>query len=270
MTRDDEAFQQSLTLFHRYSRQNDETVRQMQLRHILPSSPIGNSSLLDIGAGEGRLPRLLQPYVGKLVLLEPNDRCADVLERSFSPVYRCAWGPAALHRLQINFPDGFDIVTMSHMLYHLGGMDDVRTKIRMALALLKPQGHLVIVVNQPTAVTLKVGVASFAAGGRPDEAQWQQTLQGFCHQPSFYAELAGATTTVSVESIETPLQDVPNREELIALLRMALIDPISTAPCSLERLDAQIATFLDINYPALPYPATLSSQDSLIILRRSG
>lgn len=57
-------------------------------------------------------------------------------------------------------------------------------------------------------------------------------------------------------------------QELILLFRMPLLDPLSPAPCDTDRLDAFIACDLDSRYPGLTYPATIPSQDDLIVLRK--
>ncbi len=267
MLLDYEVFEQALTLFHHYSRQNSETVRQMQAKGILPTTRRRGFAVLDIGAGQGHLPSLMQPYADTLVLLEPNRRCVEVLQQAFPHVYPCPWGASALERLHRDYPQGFDLITMSHMLYHFDGLDDIRDKVRMALTLLKPGGQLVIVLNQPSAPMALIGIAFQVATGRQAEVATNQDLHAFCHTSRFYRDLAGQGTAVVIASIDTPLDRVPSRAALIALLRMCLINPLSESPCATDELDAFISEFLDSHYPRLTYPATLPSRDELIVIR---
>ena len=128
----------------------------------------------------GYLPSLMRQYADTLVLLEPNPRCAERLRRSFDTVHTCLWGEPALHRMLSNYSQGFDLITMSHVLYHFNGLNDIRDKIRMALALLKPQGHLAIVLNQPSAPMARIGIGFQLAERRERAAvlHWQSTSRG--------------------------------------------------------------------------------------------
>jgi SAM-dependent methyltransferase len=268
MPLDYEVFERALTLFHRHSLQNDETVRQMQARGILPSTPSSGFPVLDLGAGEGHLPTLMRPYADPLVLVEPNSRCVEALRRTFAHVYPLRWGEAALHRLRADFPQRFRLVTMSHMLYHFDGIDDVGRRLRMAFSLVQPGGHLVVVINQPSAPTALIGIAFQVAEGRAAEAATNQAVHASCHDPAFYQELAGDDAEVAIFPIDTPIHRVANRDELIILLRMALLDPLSETPCDTDRLDAFLAAELDTRYPGLDYPATLPSVDDMIVIRK--
>lgn len=268
MAVDYEVFEQALDLFHHYSRQNVETVRQMQAMGLLPTGHRHDFSVLDIGAGQGHLPGLMQDHVGTLVLLEPNPRCVHVLQRRFAMVYPCRWEAAARERLRQDYPQGFDLITMSHMLYHFDGIDDIREKIRMALTLLKPSGHLVIVIIQPFAPTARIGVSFQEAEGLHEIAATNKDLHASCHGPDFYQHVAGEQADVDIVSVDAPLYQVQSREDLIGLLRMALLNPLSEAPCDIPKLDAFIAGFLDAEHPRLAYPATIPSRDNLIVLRK--
>lgn len=267
MLLDYEVFEQALTLFHHYSRQNGETIRQMQVKGLLPATRRRGFAVLDIGAGQGHLPSLMQAYADTLVLLEPNRRCVEVLQQSFTHVYSCPWDNDALGRLHRDYPQGFDLITMSHMLYHFDGLDDIRDKVRMALTLRKPSGQLAIVLNQPSAPMAQIGIAFQIATGRQAEAETNQDLHAFCHTARFYQDLAGQGTEVAIAPIDTPLDQVQSRAELIALLRMCLLNPLSEAPCVTDTLDAFVGEFLDTQYPRLTYPATIPSQDELIFIR---
>jgi 2-polyprenyl-3-methyl-5-hydroxy-6-metoxy-1,4-benzoquinol methylase len=268
MLLDDDVFEQALTLFHHYSLQNDEAVRQMHDKGILPTAHRIAFSVLDIGAGQGCLPGLMQQYADTLVLLEPNPRCVQVLQQQFDPVYPYPWGNFALHRLRSDYPKGFDLITMSHMIYHFHGIDDIRKKIRMALTLLKPEGHLAIIINQPSAPTARIGIAFQLAEDRFDEAATNQDLHTFCHESHFYRELSGGHGDVAVYPVNSPISQVKSREDMITLFRMPLLNPLSKSPCDTDRLDSFISHYLDSTYPSLAYPATIPSYDDLIIIRK--
>jgi len=270
MPLDYEIFEQALTLFHRYSLQNSEAVRQMQHQGVLPRVRRSGFCILDLGAGQGHLPRLMQNYADTLVLLEPNPRCVEVLQHGFPNLYPCRWDASARERLHGDWPRGFDLITMSHMLYHFNGLDDIRAKIRMALSLLAPGGHLVIVINQPGAPMALIGIAFELAQGRLEESATNQDLHRCCHAPGFYQELAGRHAVVAIHPIDAPLRQVESRGDLIVLLRMCLLNPLSCAPCTTASLDRFIADYLDSCFPALRYPATIPSQDDLITIRRTG
>lgn len=270
MLLDYEVFEQALSLFHHYSRQNDETVRQMEANGLLPPIHRHDFSVLDIGAGQGYLPRLMQKYAGTLVLLEPSPCCVQVLKQHFAHVYPCKWEEAALRRLREDYPSGFDLITMSHMLYHLDGIEDIRSKIRMALTLLKLGGNLAIVIIQPSAPTARIGTSFFEAEGFSDIARTNKELHACCHSHDFYRQLSDGQTDVSIIQVYSPLHQVRSREDLIGLFRMALINPLLETPCDIAKLDAFIVDFLDAQHPRLTYPATIPSYDNLIVLRKRG
>jgi SAM-dependent methyltransferase len=271
MTRphDYEVFEQALTLFHHYSLQNSETVHQLQDQGILPTVHRRGFAILDIGAGQGYLPSLMQEYAETLVLLEPNPHCVKVLRQRFQQVYPYPWGQESRALVRQDWPEGFDLITMSHMLYHFNGIDDIRDKVRMALSLLKPEGNLAIIINQPSAPMACAGIRFQREEGRLDEAATNRQLHASCHAASFYRDLAGGPVEVDIHPIDTPLRQVQSRSDLITLFRMPLLNPLSEAPCDTDRLDAFIAHYLDTEYPGLAYPATIPSRDDLIILRKS-
>lgn len=151
MPRDYEIFEQVLTLFHACSLQNDETVRHLLECGILPADGHEDFSILDIGAGQGYLSGLLQPYADPLVLLEPNPRCVQVLKARFNRVYPYRWSDFSRRLIARDHRQGFSLIILSHMIYHFDGVEDIRRKLRMALTLLKQAGHLVVVINQPEA-----------------------------------------------------------------------------------------------------------------------
>jgi SAM-dependent methyltransferase len=270
MCLDYDVFEQALSLFHAYSLQNDEAVNELLRRGILPATPRSDFSVLDIGSGQGYLPGLMQRFVSTLVLVEPNPRCVQRLQEQFECVYPISWGDEALCRIRADHPQGFDLVTMSHMLYHFHGIDDIREKIRMALTLVTPGGHLAIVINQPQAPTARIGIGFQVAEGRLDEASTNDQLHAHCHDVRFYEALSSEHAGVAIYPLDTPLHEVPSREDLVTLFRMALLNPLSEAPCDTASLDRFIARYLDATYPALTYPATIPSVDDLIVIRTGG
>ncbi|MEI8186414.1 MAG: methyltransferase domain-containing protein [Chlorobiaceae bacterium] len=270
MSRDYEVFEQALTLFHRYSLQNDLLVEKMKKLGILPEILNAGFSVFDIGAGQGHLPDLMQRYVGKLILLEPNPQCVDMLSKRFDNVYPYPWESSSLERVRNDHPDGFNLVTMSHMLYHFEGINDVREKVRMSLSLVKTGGNLAIVVNQPSAPTAIVGVSYQEAEGRVDEARTNRELHAIINDSGFFSELSGRHFDVSIYPIDTPLTGVSSREELITLFRMPILNPLSKAACNLQKIDSFIEAFIDTHYQGLSYPAVIPSRDNLIVLHNRG
>mgnify|MGYP006273181311 CR=1 FL=1 len=265
-----ETFAEALALFHRYSLQNPRTIETMQRVGALPSAFSPDFAALDIGAGEGRLPVLFEPLVDTLVLLEPNPHCVERLRHRFRDVHAEPWGELAMRRLRVEYRAGFDLVSMSHMIYHFDGIDDIRAKIALAFALVKTDGHLVIVINQPDALTAQVGIAFQESEGRSGEARTNRDLHTFCHQASFYQDALGPNAVIGIHTIDAPLVGVPGRADLIRLLRMPLLDPGATGECDTGQLDAFIGRYLDATHPGLAYPADIPSRDQLIVIRRQG
>lgn len=268
MPLDRDIFEAALTTFHRYSRQNDAFVDALLDMGVLPPAPNPDFAVLDLGAGQGHLPALLRGRVGILAVLEPNAACVAKLRETFAPVYAAPWDEPACAGIARDYPHGFDLVSMSHMLYHFHGIDDIRAKVKLAMRLVKPGGALAIVVNQSDAPSARVGMSFLCANDFMAECQTNRQLHESCHDASFYARLFGDEAAISVRALDAPLADVPNRDELVAALRMPLLDPLSGAPCDAGRLDRHIAAFLDEAYPGLAYPATLPSRDDMILIRR--
>lgn len=264
----DTVFAEALAAFHRYSRQNPAAVATMQNIGALPTSRRTGSAALDIGAGEGSLPRLLAPCVDHLVLVEPNPCCVESLRGDFHDVRAEPWSERLASELRRTRPQGFDLVTMSHMIYHFAGIDDIRAKIALAYEQVGPDGYLVVVVNQPASLTAQLGNAFQMAEGRASEATTNRDLHATCHEARFYREVVGNDADIAIHGVDAPLQGVPNREALVRLLRMPLLDPGAAGGCDPARLDAFVADFLDQRFPGLPYPATLPDQDDLIAIRR--
>lgn len=264
-----EVFEAALTLFHRTSVQNEELERQLRLRGILPEVPRAGFSVLDLGAGQGRLPRLLAPWADPLILVEPNPRCVELLRGEFPHVSPNRWGEPARDEVRREHPGGFSLVTMSHMLYHLGGLDDIRAKLALALGLLEPGGHLVVVINQEPAPMARLGMRYLLARGSMEAWSTNRVLHDHCHEARFYREVAGEGFDVEVRPVDGSLYGVASRDELIRLFRMPLLDPLSKKPCDTDALDAFLAEALDAQFPGLAYPATIPSLDDLVVIRRS-
>lgn len=102
------------------------------------------------------------------------------------------------------------------------------------------------------------------------EAKTNEDLHAVCHESRFFQELAGEQAAVAIYPITAPLYLVRSREELIVIFRMCLLNPLSAAPCDTHKLDGFIASYLDTEYPGLTYPATIPSQDDLIMIRSPG
>ncbi|NTU98242.1 MAG: class I SAM-dependent methyltransferase [Chlorobiaceae bacterium] len=270
MVLDNEIFEQALTLFHRYSLQNDCLFEKMTELGILPKDRDPGLSVFDIGAGQGHLPDLIRPHVGKLILLEPNRRCVDVLSKRFEHIYPCPWNAEALERVRTDHPGGFDLVTMSHMLYHFQGIDDIHEKIMLSLSSVNAGGNLVIAVNQPSAPTSKAGVRFQMEEGRLDEFRTNHDLLDIVNDSGFFSELSDQGFDVSIYPLDTPLKGVSDREELVMLFRMPLLNPLSDSPCDLRKIDGFISDFIDSQFPDLCYPATIPSMDNMICFCNRG
>lgn len=264
MPSDYKLFQQSLTLFHKYSQQNNIAVKEMLSRDILPSSAV-----LDIGAGEGHLPDLMREHISQIVLVEPNPECVKVLQNKYEHVYPSYWDESIAGRIRKDFTEGFSLITMSHMLYHLGNPDNIRSAIRMAFGLLKSQGYLVIIINAYSAPTAQIGMKFLSEEGRTEELNTNLEIHTFCHDINFYKQLAIPLSLAEICSLNTPFEGVENREELIALFRMPLLDPLSKSCSNTKKLDEFIDRELKLRYPSLEFPAAVPSSDDMIILQKA-
>jgi 2-polyprenyl-3-methyl-5-hydroxy-6-metoxy-1,4-benzoquinol methylase len=267
--KDYEAFEEALALFHEYSLQNDETLNQLQQHHLLPYARQEGFAVMDIGAGQGYLPSLMAPLTETMVLVEPNPRCVQSLQERFKKVYPNPWDRLIAANITHDYPAGFDLITMSHMLYHFKGLQDIREKICLAAALLKPGGTLAIILNTPSAPSAKVGVAYQQAMGRLDEALVNQEIHAHCLTKEFYTQLSDDIKSVEVYPIATPFSGVPDFETLVKLFRMSVLNPVSQAPFDEGSVDGFIRRYIQSVYPDLTYPATIDSHDKLILLKRT-
>jgi 2-polyprenyl-3-methyl-5-hydroxy-6-metoxy-1,4-benzoquinol methylase len=128
------------TAFHLLSttsRHTDNIARVVQER-LLPRLP-ERPSLLDVGAGPGRLAQLLSPWFGSLTLLEPNREQIATLELE---------GARILHETLESYhsSERYDVVLCSHVLYHVpvaewGGFID------RLLSFVRPGGYCVIALT---------------------------------------------------------------------------------------------------------------------------
>ncbi len=109
-------------------------VVQERLLSLLPERP----SLLDVGAGPGKVAARLAPHFGSLTLLEPNPEQIRELKLE---------GAKILHTTLEGYssPERYDLVLCSHVLYHVplsewGGFID------RLLAFVRPGGYCVLVL----------------------------------------------------------------------------------------------------------------------------
>lgn len=115
-----------------------ENIGQVVEERILPRLP-ERPSLLDVGAGPGKVAERLSPHFGSLTLLEPN---------------REQIGSLALERTKIVHdtleryasPERYDLVLCSHVLYHVP-LSDWGGFIDRLLAFTRPGGYCVIVLG---------------------------------------------------------------------------------------------------------------------------
>ena len=107
---------------------------------------VDGARVLEVGAGIGTFTqRMLDAGARELLLIEPEERCADVLDKRFADDH-------ARHRVPDLLPDApclaaadgtFDLVVCQNVLEHIG--DDTSAVGAMARAL-RPGGHLALVV----------------------------------------------------------------------------------------------------------------------------
>ncbi|MCE9667736.1 class I SAM-dependent methyltransferase [Myxococcus stipitatus] len=114
--------------------ENIERVVRERLLHRFTSRP----TLLDVGAGAGRVAERLAPYFESLTLLEPNrEQVAGFrLEKA-----RVLVEPFEHHRSE----EKYDLVLCSHVLYHVP-LADWGAFIERLLGCVKPGGYCVIVM----------------------------------------------------------------------------------------------------------------------------
>nr|QKW93946.1 ubiquinone biosynthesis O-methyltransferase [Vitiosangium cumulatum] len=119
------------------SARHPENIGQAVEERILPRLP-KQRSLLDVGAGSGKVAERLAPHFGSLTLLEPNQNQIAGLELDKAKIHL-----EPLERYQS--PERYELVVCSHVLYHVplaewGGFID------RLLSFVRPGGYCVIVM----------------------------------------------------------------------------------------------------------------------------
>ncbi|WP_375771143.1 class I SAM-dependent methyltransferase [Archangium gephyra] len=115
-----------------------ENIGRVVEERILPRLP-ERPSLLDVGAGPGKVAERLAPHFASLTLLEPN---------------REQIGALALERTKIfhdtletwSSPERYDLVLCSHVLYHVP-LQDWGGFIDRLLSFVRPGGYCVLVLG---------------------------------------------------------------------------------------------------------------------------
>jgi SAM-dependent methyltransferase len=128
------------TAFHLLSMtsRHPENIERVVQERVLPRLP-ARPSLLDVGAGPGKVAQRLAPYFGSLTLLEPNRAQIAALELE---------GVKIVHTTleEYDSPERYDLVLCSHVLYHVplaewGGFID------RLLTWVRPGGYCVLVLG---------------------------------------------------------------------------------------------------------------------------
>jgi len=119
---------------------NPENVERVVQERLLPRLP-PRPSLLDVGAGPGKVAERLAPHFGSLTLLEPNREQLPELKLEGAKLFH-----VTLERYAS--PEKYDLVLCSHVLYHVpfadwGGFID------RLLAFVRPGGACVILLAAP-------------------------------------------------------------------------------------------------------------------------
>jgi SAM-dependent methyltransferase len=128
------------TAFHLLSMtsRHHENIGQVVQERILPRLR-KHPSLLDVGAGPGKVAGRLAPHFGSLTLLEPNRDQIGALELEGAKIL-------SVTLESYDSPETYDLVLCSHVLYHLpiaewGGFID------RLLAFTRPGGYCLIVFS---------------------------------------------------------------------------------------------------------------------------
>jgi SAM-dependent methyltransferase len=122
----------SLTSRHH---ENIGRVIEERLLSRLPERP----SLLDVGAGPGKVAERLFPHVGSLTLLEPNREQIGALALERTKIFHSTLE-------SYSSPETYDLVLCSHVLYHVP-LPDWGGFIDRLLAFTRPGGFCVIILG---------------------------------------------------------------------------------------------------------------------------
>jgi 2-polyprenyl-3-methyl-5-hydroxy-6-metoxy-1,4-benzoquinol methylase len=88
-----------------------ENIGQVVEERILPRLP-ERPSLLDVGAGQGKVAERLSPHFGSLTLLEPNREQIGALALEGAKIFHITLE-------SYSSPERYDLVLCSHVLYHV-------------------------------------------------------------------------------------------------------------------------------------------------------
>lgn len=114
--------------------ENIGRVVQERLLSLLPERP----SLLDVGAGPGKVAQRLAPHFGSLTLLEPNQEQIRELKLEGAKIFYVTLE-------NYSSPERYDLVLCSHVLYHVP-LSDWGGFIDKLLAFVRPGGYCIIVL----------------------------------------------------------------------------------------------------------------------------
>jgi len=119
------------------SARHPENIGQAVEERILPRLP-KQPTLLDVGAGSGKVAERLAPHFGSLTLLEPNREQISGLKLEKAKIL--------LEPLErYHSPEQYELVVCSHVLYHVP-LSDWGGFIDRLLTFVSPGGYCVIVM----------------------------------------------------------------------------------------------------------------------------
>ena len=106
--------------------------------------PYVRGRVLEIGAGIGNMSELLQPDVGTLDLVEPSPNFFHPLTKKFMNMSSVTIIPKTFEKFVSSKPsEPYDCIVMVNVLEHI---ENDANALRECYGLLKPQGHLLIMV----------------------------------------------------------------------------------------------------------------------------
>ncbi|AKT42897.1 class I SAM-dependent methyltransferase [Chondromyces crocatus] len=124
-----------------------EHLADIILKEIAPRLP-ERPSLLDIGAGPGKLDRLLAPHFASLTLLEPNRAQLPEFDLPNARLFH-----TTLEAFETS--ETYDLVVCAHVLYHVP-LAEWSAFLDRVLGLVRPGGHCVLALTAPRGQSYEV------------------------------------------------------------------------------------------------------------------
>lgn len=111
------------------------------IKHTILPKLTGPRSLLDVGAGSGRMAKRLLNEFNEVSAIEVNPKLKFAYRNSKIKLYNCDF-------MEMEFANRFDLIICSHVLYHLPKRQ-MLLFIKKLLALLSPRGYCLIAMMAP-------------------------------------------------------------------------------------------------------------------------